>query len=119
MNELILLNDEKLNDDEIKIFNEQHLAVMKSISNLNKQKKDIEEQEKQLKKNLEKAFEEYGIKSLDNDYIKITRVAAGKDSITIDLKAFEKQEPETFKEILEDYPKIVKGKAAYIRFTVK
>lgn len=119
MNELILLNDEKFTEDEIKLFNEQHLAVMKSISNLNKQKKDIEEQEKQLKKHLEKAFEEYGIKSLENDYIKITRIAPGKDSTTIDLKEFEKQEPETYKEILEDYPKVVKGKAAYIRFTVK
>lgn len=119
MNDLMLLNGEKFTNDEIKVFNEQYLAVMKSISNLAKQKKLIEDQEKKLKAQFEKVFEEHGIKSLENDYLKITRVAAGADSTTIDLKVFEEKEPETFKDILKDYPKVVKGKAGYIRFNVK
>ena len=51
--------------------------------------------------------------------MKITRVAAGADSVAIDLKAFEEKEPEAFKDILKDYPKKVKAKAGYIRFNVK
>lgn len=119
MNELMLLNGERFNEEEVKVFNGQYLAVMKSIADLSKQKKAIEDQEKKLKAQLEKVFEEHGIKSLENDYLKITRVAAGADSVTIDLKAFEEKEPETFKDILKDYPKKVKGKAGYIKFSVK
>lgn len=115
----MLLNGEKFNEEEMQVFNEKYLAVMKSISDLSKQKKSIEDQEKKVKKQLEKVFEEYEIKSLENDYLKITRVEAGADSKTIDLKAFEEKEPETYKDILKDYPKIVKGKSAYIRFNVK
>lgn len=119
MNDLMLLNGEKFNEEEVQVFNEQYLVVMKSIADLSKQKKAIEVQEKKLKAQFEKVFEEHGIKSLENDYLKITRVAAGADSTTIDLKAFEEKEPETFKDILKDYPKKVKGKAGYIRFNVK
>lgn len=119
MNDLMLLNGEKFSEEEVQVFNEKYLAVMKSIADLSKQKKAIEDQEKKVKTQLEKAFDEYGIKSLENDYLKITRVEAGADSVTIDLKAFEEKEPETYKEILEDYPKKVKGKSAYIRFNVK
>lgn len=117
--DLALLNGEKFTEDEIKVFNEQYLVAMQSLANLTKQKKAIEEQEKNVKGQIEKVFEEYGIKSLDNEVLKITRVAAGKDSITIDLKEFEEKEPETYAEILADYPKKVKGRSGYIKFTVK
>lgn len=119
MNELVLLNGEKFNEEEVQVFNEKYLAVIKSIADLSKQKKAIEDHEKKVKTQLEKVFDEYGIKSLENDYLKITRVAPGADSTTIDLKAFEEKEPETYKDILKDYPKNVKGKAGYIRFNVK
>lgn len=43
MNELMLFNGEKFNEAEVKVFNEQYLAVMKSIADLTKQKKAIED----------------------------------------------------------------------------
>lgn len=119
MNEIALLTGDNFTDAEIKLFEEQYMKVMKSLSNITVQKKELEAKEKKIKKQLEKVFEEYGIKTLDNEFLKITRVAPGKSSITIDLKKFEENEPETYKDILKDYPKEVKGRAGYIKFTVK
>lgn len=116
---IALLNNEQFTSEEIKVFEEQFLANMESLSALNKQKKKLEDEEKKIKEVLKKVFDEYGIKSLDNQFIKITRVAGSADSTTIDLKEFEKNEPETYAEILADYPKTVKGKSGSIRFDVK
>lgn len=41
MNELMLLNGEKFNEEEVQVFNEKYLAVMKSIADLSKQKKPL------------------------------------------------------------------------------
>lgn len=117
--EIALLNSESFTDEEVKVFESQFLATMQNLSNLNKQKKKLESEEKKAKEQLKKVFDEYGIKSLDNQYIKITRVAGSADSVTIDLKKFQEEEPETYDEILADYPKTVKGKSGSIRFDVK
>lgn len=118
--EITLLNNEKnYTENEIKVFESQYLTTMKGLSDAIKAKKKFEEDEKKFKEKLGKIMDENGIKSIDNQYVKIIRVAGTKDSVTIDLKEFEKQEPETYAEILRDYPKTVKGKAESIRFNVK
>lgn len=58
----------------------------------------------------------YDIKSIDNQYIKITRVN-GSTSTSIDLKALEKEEPELYAELLKDYPKVTNRKP-YLTFKV-
>ena len=40
---------------------------------------------------------EYGIKSIDNQYLKIIRVAGSEGKTTIDLDAMEKKEPDLLK----------------------
>lgn len=116
---MIELINGNLAKNEIEAFNSQYLIMMQNLSNLGKQKKQLESEEKKIKNVLKKCFDEYGIKSIDNEFIKITRVKGSEDSKTIDLKEFEKSEPETYADILEDYPKLVKGKSSTIRFDVK
>lgn len=117
--EISLLSGEKFTKEELQIFEEQYLAMMQSLSDMTKQKKKLEDQEKKVKEQLKQVFEQYGIKSLDNQFLKITRVSGSADSVTIDLTKFQENEPETFADILKDYPKTVKGKSASIRFDVK
>lgn len=115
--EIALLNGEQFTKEELKVFEEQYLAAMQSLSNMTKQKKALEDQEKVIKEQLEKVMDAYGIKSVDNQFLKITRVA-GSTSTSVDLKKMEKEEPELYNELLSDYPKTTTRKAS-IRFNVK
>jgi predicted phage-related endonuclease len=103
--------------NEVQVFENKYLAVMANIALLEKQVKEMQEKQKALKADLEKAMDEYDIKSIDNDYLKITRVAASS-STSIDLKKLQEKEPGLYGELLEDYPKVTTRKA-YVKFTVK
>lgn len=103
--------------NEVQVFEQQHMQVFQQLADITKQKKLIEDQEKKVKADLEKAMDAYGIKSIDNRFLKITRVN-GSTSTSIDLKALEKEEPKLYAELLEDYPKVTNRKA-YLTFKVK
>lgn len=103
--------------NEIKLFEQQNLVAFQKLSEITKTKKDLELQEKNIKETLEKAMNEFSIKSIDNEYIKITRVNASS-STSIDLKALQSEEPKLYGELLEDYPKVTNRKA-YLTFKVK
>lgn len=118
--EIVALDESKgFTEGEITELEKQYLSVMKSLSETVKAKKKLEEDEKKVKKQLEQVMDEYGIKSIDNQYLKIIRVAGSEGKQTIDLDAMEKKEPDLFKELLADYPKTTGAKKASIRFDVK
>src|SRR5690606_10309919 len=103
--------------NEVQVFQNQYLAKMQELQQLVNHKKELEKTEKQIKKELEQAMNEYNIRSIDKEYLKITRVEAN-ETVTIDLAAMKKKEPDIYDELLEDYPKVTK-RNAYVRFTVK
>jgi len=103
--------------NELTVFENKYMAVMANIALLEKQVKEITEKQKSLKAELEAAMDEYNIKSIDNEYLKITRVAEST-STSIDLKALQKKEQALYRELLEDYPKVTVRKA-YVKITVK
>ena len=118
--EIVALDESKgFTEGEITELEKQYLSVMKSLSETVKAKKKLEEDEKKVKKQLEQVMDEYGIKSIDNQYLKIIRVAGSEGKQTIDLDAMEKKEPDLFKELLADYPKTTGAKKASVRFDVK
>lgn len=102
---------------EITQFENKYLATMAAIQNVAKQEKFYADKVKELKAELEVAMDQYEIKSIDNDFLKITRVAESTVK-TIDLKALLADEPALYGELLEDYPKVTNRKA-YLKFTVK
>lgn len=104
-------------NNELILFEEQGLQAFKALSELTKEKKRLENEEKEIKKYLEEKMEEFNIKSFDNEYIKITRVEAS-ESTSIDLKVLADKEPSLYLDLIEDYPKISK-RSAYVRFNVK
>ena len=110
-------------EGEITVFEEKYMTVFKNLSEMVKQKKQLEEQEKKVKAELEKAMDEYGIKSMDNAFIKFTRIAEnpGKTETVIDLDKLKEEEPDLFNDLLKDYPKQVTTgkKKAYVTFTTK
>lgn len=104
-------------NNELVEFNKHHIAKLRELSQLKKAMNEMQEVEKALKAELEEAMDQYDIKTIDNDYIKVTRVAASS-STSIDLKTLEKKENKLYEELLADYPKVTERKAS-VRFTVK
>lgn len=102
---------------ELSTFDQHYMGDMQSYSALNHTIKQLTEKRDVFKSNLLEAMEKYGVKSIDNDIVKITRVNPS-ESITVDLKKFEKQEPVDYAQLIEDYPKVTKRKGS-IRITVK
>lgn len=104
-------------NNELIEFNERHITKFRELSQLKKAADELAKKEKELKAELEEAMNHYGIKVIDNDYIKVTRIAASTTT-SIDLKMLEKKENQLYEELLADYPKVTERKA-YVRFTVK
>ena len=89
------------------------LAIMQQISIISKKKKELEENEKEVRKALEAAMAQFGIKSFENDILKVVYVAPTTKT-TIDSKALKKDKPD----IYEQYTKTSNVKAS-VRITVK
>lgn len=99
--------------DELAQFESAVPDVIKQITNILEAKKTLDEQEKQLKQKLIKAMEKYGVKSFENEQIKMLYVAPTTRS-TIDSSRLKKDHPD----IAEQYTKISKVSAS-VRITVK
>lgn len=87
--------------------------TINKITQLIKMKKQMDDQEKELKATLVKAMEHYGVKSFENDLIKMTYVAPTTRS-TIDSTRLKKDHPD----IVEQYSKI-SNVAASVRVSLK
>lgn len=103
--------------NEMTVFENQYLAQMANYALLETQIKDATAKKNELKAQLEDAMDQYDIKSIDNEYLKATRVAASS-STSIDLEVLAEKEPKLHGELLEDYPKTTNRKES-IRITVK
>lgn len=101
----------------LKVFEQANLQTFIEVANLEKQIKELEAHEKKLKDYLKEQMEINGIKSIDNEILKITFVAES-ESTSIDLKALKEKESDLYQELLDDYG-VTKKKSAYVRFTVK
>ncbi|GGC74782.1 hypothetical protein [Enterococcus wangshanyuanii] len=103
--------------NELTNFENKYMASMANYALLDGQIKQAKEKLEQLKSELTEAMDQHDIKSIDNDYLKITRVAASS-STSVDLKKLQKEEAKLYGELLEDYPKVTKRNAS-LRIAVK
>ncbi len=99
--------------DEVVPFESAGAVVIERISTLMRLKKELEDQEKQLKQDLVKAMEVYGVKSFENDLIKMVYVAPTTRS-TIDSTKLKNDHPE----LVKQYTK-TSDVSASVRVTVK
>lgn len=98
---------------ELTAFQSAVPDTIKKITQLIQLKKQMDEQEKQLKQKLVEAMEIYGVKSFENELIKMTYVAPTTRS-TIDSTRLKKDHPH----LAQQYTK-VSDVAASVRVTLK
>lgn len=88
--------------------------LLEKLVNITKAKKELEDQEKEIKSQLETTLTEEGYK---DEFITIS-YSKPSETTSIDLKKLEEQEPDLFNELLADYPKVTSRKASY-KYIVK
>lgn len=62
-------------ETSLQVFKSSAAVVIKTITDIVTQKKALEDQEKLMKEKLQTAMEQFGIKSFDNEVLKVTYIA--------------------------------------------
>ena len=101
----------------IQEFENKYLEDFKQLRLLEEEKKNLEYLSKQAKEKILQGMLKAGVKSIDNDFIKVM-VTNPSESVSVDLKEFQKKEPVAYAELLEDYPKVTK-RSESLRITIK
>jgi len=94
-------------------FQEGQVTVLKEIANIVVQKKQLEDQEKELKEKLQEAMEKHGVKKFESDVLNITYVAAST-STSIDSPKLKKKYPDIAAECSK-----TSNRKAYVKVSVK
>ena len=103
--------------NDLQIFEQSNLAIFQKLAEVKKAQEQMKAREDELKAQLKKSMEDYSVTSFKNEYITISYVK-GTTSESIDITELEKKEPELYKDLLGDYPKITTRKP-YVKFLVK
>lgn len=98
-------------------FEEKHLETLEQVAGIIKAKKNLEEQEKELKKSLMEAMDRNAIYKLESDKLLITLVDES-ESTRIDLKELKEQDPDLYEIIEQEYSKVTK-RAKQLRIKVR
>jgi predicted phage-related endonuclease len=100
-------------ETELDVMSSAVPDVLRAITDITVQKKKLDEQEKLMKKKLQEAMEQHGIKSFENEFVKFVYVASTTKT-TIDSKKLKEEHPE----IAQKYSK-TSPVSASVRITVK
>lgn len=100
-------------DTAVKEFESKTVAVIKAIADISTKKKELEQQDKLMREQLETAMDRYGIKKFDNELISISYVEP-TTSTTIDTAKVKKLYPDIASECSK-----TTNKKGYVRITVK
>ena len=104
---------EEVKTGDLALFQNKAMVVMQTIVNLNQQKKILEDRDKAVRQELQKAMDEFGIKSFENDLLKVTYVEPTTRT-TIDSTRLKKELPA----VAEKYSKVSQVKGS-VRIEVK
>lgn len=98
---------------DLEVFQSKAAAVIQAIKDIATAKKDMEEKEKQMKEQLQKAMEQYGVKSFDAGTVKMTYIEASTRN-SIDSAKLKKKYPDIAAECAK-----TSSVKAYVKVEVK
>ena len=99
------------------IFNDKYTATMQQYADLETTINELEDTKKKVRAEIQEAMEFYGIRSFENDILKLTLVAPSV-STTIDTSALRINDPDTYDSLIEVYPKKTERKQS-LRVTIR
>lgn len=86
-----------LEGNELKEFENNSFAIIRAIANIASKKKELDEQDKEMRMQLEKAMDQFGVKSFENDLVKITYVEPTTRT-SVDSAKLKKKYPDVYAE---------------------
>lgn len=89
--------DEVEEETAVQLFQTKEVAVIRAMADMLRQKKELEAREKEVRAKLVEAMDAYGVKSFENDLLKVTHIAATSKT-TVDSKRLKKEQPEVYAE---------------------
>lgn len=98
-------------------FSDKYIATMQRYADLEKTIKELEDTKKKVRAEIQEAMEYHGIRSFENDILKLTLVAPSV-STTIDTAALRISDPDTYESLIETYPKKTERKQS-LRVTIR
>lgn len=98
-------------------FSDKYIATLQRYADLETTIKELEDTKKKVRAEIQEAMEFYGIRSFDNDILKLTLVAPSV-STTIDTSALRISDPDTYERLIKLYPKKTERKQS-LRVTVR
>ena len=103
--------------DNSLVFQDRYMATMQRYAELEKTITELEETKKKAREELQEAMEYYNVRSIENDYVKITLVAPSV-STTIDTIALRAQKPDLYDMLVDKFKKVTERRAS-LRVKVK
>lgn len=94
-------------ENEVVSLDQKVPQAIKTMTNLLIQQRELEQKVSDMREVIKRAMEHYGVKSFENDYIKITYIAPTERK-SIDSTRLKKEHPE----IAEAYQKVSQVKAS-------
>ena len=98
-------------------FEAANMNIMQQYASLEKQIKKLEEVQKGAREILQREMEKHGVRSIDNEFVKITLVPVSV-STTLDTKLLRAERPELYGMLLRRYEKTTEKKS-HVRVKVK
>lgn len=86
--------------EALTLFNNAAMTIMQNVASLAKQKKELEDQDKKMREELTSLMDQYGIKNVDNDFVKITYKAASTRT-SVDSTKLKKEQPDIYNKYLK------------------
>lgn len=106
-------------ENNLQVFEKKYMMAFVSLRDLKVQLKEAEEKEKQIKELIKDGMDEFGIDSIDNEYVRINRIPAYPGKPKLDEKAWRAEDPDSYNEIFNKYNKMSGSKKSYITINIK
>jgi len=104
-------------ENNVALFEQKYLDALKEYAELEKAVKELDEKKKTARAELLEAMGKYGVRSFENDFLKVT-VVAPSISKTINTTELRREDPDTYDKLLETYPKVTERRES-LRVTVR
>ena len=105
--------DAVVEEKQMVVFQSAVLKLTQTIANIATQKKALDEEDKKMREELEKAMSDYGVTNFENEFVKITHVDP-TTKVTVDSKKLKAEHPY----IYQKYSK-VSNVSGYVKISVK
>ena len=93
--------------NELMPIEEKYLPVLIKIRDMEEEKRELEDEIKKIKKQIEDAMSEYNVTSLKTSFMTIVKTK-DSESVSLDTKKLKEEDSDLYDELMKKYSKVTK-----------